>query len=144
VGETPEEISNFLKNTPELDKAMIGDYLGENEELASRVMHFYVDSLNFNGMEFDEAIRALLLSFRLPREAQKIDRILEKFAERYCKCNPKAFSSADTAYALAYSAILLNYDAHNPLAKTKVNLMYFNNSRLPKYFDGTLLGICYR
>jgi brefeldin A-inhibited guanine nucleotide-exchange protein len=45
---------------------------------------------------------------------------MEKFAERYWKCNPKAFSSADTAYVLAYSVIMLNTDAHNPMVKDKV------------------------
>ncbi|XP_022642220.1 brefeldin A-inhibited guanine nucleotide-exchange protein 3-like [Vigna radiata var. radiata] len=54
-------------------------------------------------------------------EAQKIDRIIEKFAERYYKCNPKAFSSADTAYVLAYSVIMLNTDAHNPMVKNKMS-----------------------
>jgi brefeldin A-inhibited guanine nucleotide-exchange protein len=83
-------------------------------------MHAYVDSFNFQEMEFDEAIRVFLQGFRLPGEAQKIDRIMEKFAERYWKCNPKAFSSADTAYVLAYSVIMLNTDAHNPMVKDKV------------------------
>eukprot|EP00250_Pteridium_aquilinum_P020997 c25007_g1_i1 orf=351-5705(+) len=125
VGESPEEICSFLKNTSGLDKGMIGDYLGENEELSLRVMHAYVDSFNFQGMEFDEAIRTLLVGFRLPGEAQKIDRIMEKFAERYCKCNPEAFSSADTAYVLAYSVILLNTDAHNPQVKNKMSKAEF-------------------
>lgn len=71
--------------------------------------------------EFDEAIRQFLNGFRLPGEAQKIDRIMEKFAERFCRCNPKAFSSADTAYVLAYSVIMLNTDAHNPMVKIKVS-----------------------
>jgi hypothetical protein len=52
--------------------------------------------------------------FRLPGEAQKIDRLMEKFAERYVKCNPASFKSADVAYVLAYSVIMLNTDAHNP------------------------------
>ncbi|CAK7340682.1 unnamed protein product [Dovyalis caffra] len=47
-----------------------------------------------------------LVGFRVPGEAQKIDQIMEKFSKRYCKCNPKVFSSADTAYALAYSVIM--------------------------------------
>lgn len=89
-------------------------------------MHAYVDSFDFQGMEFDEAIRAFLQGFRLPGEAQKIDRIMEKFAERYCKCNPKAFSNADTAYVLGYSVILLNTDAHNPMVKNKVRFKPFN------------------
>ncbi|KAK6918504.1 Mon2/Sec7/BIG1-like, HDS [Dillenia turbinata] len=121
VGDSPEEIAAFLKDASGLSKTLIGDYLGEREELPLKVMHAYVDSFDFQGMEFDEAIRAFLQGFRLPGEAQKIDRIMEKFAERYCKCNPKAFTSADTAYVLAYSVILLNTDAHNPMVKNKMS-----------------------
>ncbi|PHT93569.1 Brefeldin A-inhibited guanine nucleotide-exchange protein 2 [Capsicum annuum] len=121
VGDSPEEIAAFLKDASGLNKTLIGDYLGERDDLALKVMHAYVDSFDFQGKEFDEAIRAFLQGFRLPGEAQKIDRIMEKFAERYCKCNPKVFSSADTAYVLAYSVILLNTDAHNPMVKTKMS-----------------------
>ncbi|XP_059458608.1 brefeldin A-inhibited guanine nucleotide-exchange protein 2 [Corylus avellana] len=121
VGNSPEEIAAFLKNASGLKKTLIGDYLGEREELSLKVMHAYVDAFDFQGMEFDEAIRAFLQGFRLPGEAQKIDRIMEKFAECYCKCNPKAFISADTAYVLAYSVILLNTDAHNPMVKNKMS-----------------------
>ncbi|XVF33483.1 hypothetical protein REPUB_Repub17cG0172300 [Reevesia pubescens] len=121
VGDSPEEIATFLKNASGLNKTLIGDYLGEREDLSLKVMHAYVDSFDFQRMEFDEAIRAFLQGFRLPGEAQKIDRIMEKLAERYCKCNPKAFISADTAYVLAYSVILLNTDAHNPMVKDKMS-----------------------
>ncbi|MED6170939.1 Brefeldin A-inhibited guanine nucleotide-exchange protein 2 [Stylosanthes scabra] len=125
VGNSPEDIAAFLKDASGLNKTLIGDFLGEREELSLKVMHAYVDSFDFQGMEFDEAIRAFLLGFRLPGEAQKIDRIMEKFAERYCKCNPKAFSSAETAYVLAYSVILLNTDAHNPMVKNKMSVEDF-------------------
>ncbi|XP_051129632.1 brefeldin A-inhibited guanine nucleotide-exchange protein 2-like [Andrographis paniculata] len=121
VGATPEEIASFLRNASGLNKMMIGDYLGEREDLPLKVMHAYVDSFDFQGMEFDEAIRNFLQGFRLPGEAQKIDRIMEKFAQRYCKCNPNAFTSADTAYVLAYSVIMLNTDAHNPTVKNKMS-----------------------
>ncbi|KAK1374056.1 Brefeldin A-inhibited guanine nucleotide-exchange protein 1 [Heracleum sosnowskyi] len=115
VGGSPEAVVDFLKNTSGLNEAMIGDYLGEREEFSLKVMHAYVDSFNFGGMDFGEAIRFFLRGFRLPGEAQKIDRIMEKFAERYCKCNPTSFTSADTAYVLAYSVIMLNTDAHNTM-----------------------------
>ncbi|KAM5554931.1 brefeldin A-inhibited guanine nucleotide-exchange protein 2 [Rosa sericea] len=121
VGNSPEEIAAFLKNASGLNKTLIGDYLGEREDLSLKVMHAYVDSFDFQDLEFDEAIRSFLQGFRLPGEAQKIDRIMEKFAECYCKCNPKAFTSADTAYVLAYSVILLNTDAHNPMVKNKMS-----------------------
>ncbi|KAK8518996.1 hypothetical protein V6N13_017753 [Hibiscus sabdariffa] len=121
VGNSPEEVASFLKsNISGLNETMIGDYLGEREDFALKVMHAYVDSFDFKSMDFGEAIRFFLQGFRLPGEAQKIDRIMEKFAERYCKCNPNSFTSADTAYVLAYSVIMLNTDAHNSMVKEKM------------------------
>ncbi|KAJ6733344.1 SEC7 DOMAIN-CONTAINING PROTEIN-RELATED [Salix koriyanagi] len=121
LGNSVEEIAAFLKNTSGLNKTLIGDYIGEREDFSLKVMHAYVECFDFQGLDFDEAIRVFLQGFRLPGEAQKIDRIMEKFAERYCKCNPKVFSSADTAYVLAYSVILLNTDAHKPMVKNKMS-----------------------
>lgn len=125
IGGSPEEVALFLKNTSGLNETMIGDYLGEREEFPLKVMHAYVDAMNLERMHFGEAIRFFLRGFRLPGEAQKIDRIMEKFAERYCKCNPSSFTSADTAYVLAYSVIMLNTDAHNNMVKDKVSLLKF-------------------
>ncbi|KAG4209036.1 hypothetical protein ERO13_A03G170000v2 [Gossypium hirsutum] len=147
VGNSPEEVAAFLKsNTTGLNEAMIGDYLGEREDFALKVMHAYVDSFDFKSMDFGEAIRFFLQGFRLPGEAQKIDRIMEKFAERYCKCNPNSFTSADTAYVLAYSVIMLNTDAHNSMVKDKMNKSDFiRNNRgiddgkdLPEEYLGAL------
>lgn len=70
---------------------MIGDYLGQHEDFPLSVMHAYVDALNFSGMKFDKAIRIFLNGFRLPGEAQKIDRIMEKFAERYFNLPSKSW-----------------------------------------------------
>ncbi|KAL0915488.1 hypothetical protein M5K25_015909 [Dendrobium thyrsiflorum] len=146
IGGSPEEVASFLKNTTGLNATMIGDFLGERDEFPLKVMHAYVDSLNFERMDFGEAIRYLLRGFRLPGEAQKIDRIMEKFAERYCKCNPSAFVSADTAYVLAYSVIMLNTDAHNSMVKDKMSKSDFiRNNRgiddgkdLPEDYLGSL------
>lgn len=52
-------------------------------------MYAYVDKLNFSDRDFVYALRYFLEGFRLPGEAQKIDRLMEKFASRYCGCNPK-------------------------------------------------------
>jgi hypothetical protein len=37
-----------------------GDYLGEREDFALKVMHAYVDGLDFSALEFDTAIRTFL------------------------------------------------------------------------------------
>ncbi|KAL9165509.1 hypothetical protein ABFS82_06G175400 [Erythranthe guttata] len=121
VEKTPAAVAQFLRNTPNLDKAMLGDYLGQHEEFPLAVMHAYVDSMKFSEMKFDSAIREFLKGFRLPGEAQKIDRIMEKFAERYCADNPGLFKNADTAYVLAYAVIMLNTDAHNPMVWPKMS-----------------------
>ncbi|KAL5698618.1 Brefeldin A-inhibited guanine nucleotide-exchange protein 5 [Ranunculus cassubicifolius] len=121
VENTPASVAQFLRNTPSLDKAMIGDYMGQHEEFPLAVMHAYVDSMKFSDMKFHSAIREFLKGFRLPGEAQKIDRIMEKFAERYCADNPGLFKNADTAYVLAYAVIMLNTDAHNPMVWPKMS-----------------------
>jgi brefeldin A-inhibited guanine nucleotide-exchange protein len=80
-------------------------------------MHAFVDLMDFSNTQFVVALRMFLQSFRLPGEAQKIDRYMLKFAERYTAGNPGVFANADTAYILAFSVILLNTDAHNPQVK---------------------------
>tara|TARA_B110000977_G_scaffold151744_2_gene192641 strand:- start:10415 stop:16393 length:5979 start_codon:yes stop_codon:yes gene_type:complete len=119
-GTTPIEIAEFLKTTIDLDKTIIGDYLGERDDLCIEVMHAYVDGMDFSGYSLDEAIRNFLSGFRLPGESQKIDRLMEKFAQRYCLQNPGSYKSPDTAYVLSFSVIMLNTDAHNPGVKNKM------------------------
>ena len=65
------------------------------------------------GMPFDVAIRVYLDSFRLPGEAQKINRIMESFGARYHMQCPDLFKNPDVVYILAYSTIMLNTDQHN-------------------------------
>lgn len=52
-------------------------------------MYAYVDQMDFAGKDMVSGLRYFLEGFRLPGEAQKIDRLMEKFASRYCECNPK-------------------------------------------------------
>ncbi|KAI9833940.1 MAG: hypothetical protein M1819_003449 [Sarea resinae] len=117
--DTPEDIARFLLANDRLDKAMIGEYLGEGEPKNIATMHAFVDQMDFTRMRFVDALRRFLQSFRLPGEAQKIDRFMLKFAERYITGNPNAFANADTAYILAYSVILLNTDQHSSKMKGK-------------------------
>ena len=53
----PEEVARFLAKTQGLNKTMIGEYLGEREDTCLRVMHAYVDAMDFSGAAFDQAIR---------------------------------------------------------------------------------------
>src|ERR1700758_4503648 len=72
----PVDVAKFLLHTDGLNKTMIGEYLGEGEPENVAIMHAFVDELKFHHMEFVDAIRLFLQSFRLPGEAQKIDRFM--------------------------------------------------------------------
>lgn len=53
------------------------------------IMHAFVDMMDFRGLGFVDALRTFLQSFRLPGEAQKIDRYMLKFADKYMANNEK-------------------------------------------------------
>lgn len=126
VEHTPAAHAAFLRQTTGLLKTMIGQYLGQGPEpFYHDVLRAFVDSFEFTGMDFDLALREFLSAFRLPGEAQKIDRMMEAFAKRYHEHNPAVFSSADTAYVLAFALIMLNTDSHNPGVKHKMTLEQF-------------------
>ncbi|MGH0159337.1 UNVERIFIED_CONTAM: hypothetical protein FKN15_064276 [Acipenser sinensis] len=105
-----------------LFQTQVGEFLGDNDRFSKEVMYAYVDQMDFQGKDFVCALRMFLEGFRLPGEAQKIDRLMEKFAARYLECNQgqTLFASADTAYVLAYSIIMLTTDLHSPQVKNKM------------------------
>ncbi|XP_076017274.1 brefeldin A-inhibited guanine nucleotide-exchange protein 1 isoform X3 [Genypterus blacodes] len=122
LGTTPEDLAQFLHQEERLDSTQVGEFLGDNERFNKEVMYAYVDQMDFQGKDFVSALRMFLEGFRLPGEAQKIDRLMEKFAARYLECNQgqTLFASADTAYVLAYSIIMLTTDLHSPQVKNKM------------------------
>ena len=66
----------LLKNKDNLEKTQIGEYLGREPEYQNgfslKVLHEYVNLMDFVGLLFDDAIRFYLSGFRLPGEAQKV------------------------------------------------------------------------
>lgn len=122
LGAAVEDIAQFLHQEERLDSTQVGEFLGDSTRFNKEVMYAYVDQLDFCEKEFVSALRTFLEGFRLPGEAQKIDRLMEKFAARYIECNQgqTLFASADTAYVLAYSIIMLTTDLHSPQVKNKM------------------------
>lgn len=118
--DSERDIAVFLLETDVLDKSQVGEYLGDGADRNISIMHAFVDEMDFKTTDFVDALRRFLQAFRLPGEAQKIDRFMLKFAERYVLGNPGVFSSAGTAYVLAYSVILLNTDLHLAQIKNKM------------------------
>lgn len=108
-----------------LNKRVFGEYLAkpENYGLVQSLMTDY----NFNGMRIDEALRLVMESFRLPGEAQQIERIMDAFAQIYFKTSEKTdlFVDQDAVYVLSYSIIMLNTDQHNKQVRNRMKLEEF-------------------
>ena len=158
---TPHSVAAFLRTglVVGLDKAAVGQYLGEVGKAADKsdkpppvweqdwfhkeVLNMYCSSFGFENQSLLDGLRMFLAAFRLPGEAQMIDRILQGFAEscgRVCdesmNGSLKLFSSdekraSDAAYLLSFSIIMLNTDLHNenirPDRKMKVIDFVRNN-----------------
>jgi len=125
-----EELSSWLLASEKISKLKLGDYLGRNDAHAIGCMSATLQHLNFKELAFDEALRFFLTLFRLPGEAQQIDRIMEAFAKRYTECHPHVFTSADTAYVLAFSVIMLNTDLHsNQIVNKMTQEEFLRNNR---------------
>ncbi len=137
---TAEDVAQFLLKGEGLNKTAIGVYLGEKIDFNLKVLDAFIELHDFTNLILVQALRQFLWSFRLPGEAQKIDRMMEKFAARYCQQNPGVFSNTDTCYVLSFSIIMLNTALHNPSVKDRPTIDKFismnrginNGGDLPK------------
>jgi hypothetical protein len=71
-------LARFMRRTPGLGKAQIGEYIGKGPAnlfpFHAEVLREYVATFDFGGATFSSALRMFLGEFRLPGEAQCIDR----------------------------------------------------------------------
>lgn len=144
---TPASVAKFLRIAPGLPNECTGSFLGElgkdnpSYEADGKAFHrevllCYVRSFELKGQTVLNCMRIFLSAFRLPGEAQQIDRILVAFSE-YCHAgsiegNSGLLENPEVTYLLTFSMIMLNTDLHNPnvRADRKMTIAQFikNNS----------------
>ncbi|XP_051734926.1 IQ motif and SEC7 domain-containing protein 1-like isoform X3 [Ctenopharyngodon idella] len=121
IPDTPVGVAHFLLQRKGLSRQMIGEFLGNRQKQFNRdVLDCVVDELDFSGMELDEALRKFQAQIRVQGEAQKVERLIEAYSQRYCICNPdvvRQFRNPDTIFILAFAIILLNTDMYSPNVK---------------------------
>uniref|UniRef100_A0A4W3ID69 IQ motif and Sec7 domain ArfGEF 1 n=1 Tax=Callorhinchus milii TaxID=7868 RepID=A0A4W3ID69_CALMI len=121
VPDTPVGVAHFLLQRKGLSRQMIGEFLGNRQKQFNRdVLDCVVDEMDFLGMELDEALRKFQAHIRVQGEAQKVERLIEAFSQRYCICNSgvvRQFQNPDTIFILAFAIILLNTDMYSPNVK---------------------------
>ncbi|KAH9254205.1 hypothetical protein BASA81_007794 [Batrachochytrium salamandrivorans] len=108
-----DDVDQFLFSASNLlDKQVLGDYLSDNIPVLQRYLANHFD---MRGKRVDEALREVLSCFRIPGEAQKIDRVVESIASRYFDTSndPKVFATADAVFIFAFSIIMLHTDRHS-------------------------------
>ncbi|GAB2234244.1 hypothetical protein Droror1_Dr00003488 [Drosera rotundifolia] len=126
----PQSVACFFRYTAGLDKNLVGDFLGNHDEFCVQVLYEFTKTFDFQDMNMDTALRLFVDTFRLPGEAQKIQRVIEAFAERFYEQSPHILADKDAAFLLAYSIIMLNTDLHNAQVKKKMTEEEFiRNSR---------------
>jgi len=118
----PDSLAEFLFNQERLSKKQIGSFLGGREDLNQSVLQRFVSLHHFSDLLVVQALRQFLWSFRLPGEAQQIDRIMSAFAKTYCSHNPGTFSTSDTVYILSFAIIMLNTGLHNKNVNKKFRI----------------------
>ncbi|XP_037091387.1 IQ motif and SEC7 domain-containing protein 2-like [Pollicipes pollicipes] len=123
LDESPHSVARFLITRKGLSKQMIGEYLGDLQSpFNAAVLEAFVQELDFYNMQLDTALRKFQTYFRLPGEAQKIERLMEVFGQRYCQCNHEFVASLktpDTVFVLAFAIIMLNTDLFTPSIKAE-------------------------
>ena len=135
---TPKDVATFLRNgiILGLEKPKVGEYLGnsgkspkagksppdwERDWFHKDTLKEYCASFHFKDQTLLDCLRMFLSSFRLPGEAQQIDRILQAFSDSAASLcveasqvfSPDPKKGADAAYLLSFSIIMLNTDLHN-------------------------------
>uniref|UniRef100_A0A3Q1JMX9 SEC7 domain-containing protein n=1 Tax=Anabas testudineus TaxID=64144 RepID=A0A3Q1JMX9_ANATE len=121
VSDTPVGIARFILERKGLSRQMIGEFLGNRQKQFNKdVLDCVVDEMDFSGMDLDDALRKFQAQIKVQGEAQKVERLIEAFSQRYCVCNPtlvRQFQNPDTIFILAFAIILLNTDMYSPNVK---------------------------
>lgn len=122
---SPRDIAAFLRiHHAKFDPTMLGEYLGEggveaDEEHWNLIRFNYVRAISFVGLNAEQGLRHFLTNcgFRLPGEAQRIDRIITTFSQCYWEDNAGdlnrcPFSDQDVVFLISFAIIMLNTDLH--------------------------------
>lgn len=123
-----QTIAELLRESVEIDKTVLGEALSFSEErnpFLAKLRGSFIRTFSFTDLPLDTILREFLGTFRIPGEAQVIDRIMADLSKVVYDVNPGPFLSADALYSLLFSCLLLNTDLHNPGVKNRMTFSDF-------------------
>lgn len=126
---TPAALARFFRITPNLDKTLVGEVLGGNKEFELQVLEEYLGTFKMSS-DFLGVLRTFLESFKIPGEAQIIQRVLERFAHHFYEAHKDegVFGSEDAVFLLAYAMLILHVDNHSEKIVNKMREAQFKKS----------------
>ncbi|CUG56290.1 guanine-nucleotide exchange factor, Sec7, putative [Bodo saltans] len=92
-------ISDFLLHTPAINPVSVGEFLSDGKIFPLQVCRCFMSALDFRGRSITSALGEMLSVLQLPKEGQRIERLLEFFTHAYFLANttnPSSPSAHDT------------------------------------------------
>lgn len=114
-------VAHFLLTRKGLAKEKIGQYLGNLQaQFNQDVLKYYLQELDFYGLQIDLALRKFLSTFRLPGEAQKIEKIVDCFSQRYVQCQQQPqLANSNNVSSANITQIQLHHHHHHHRTTTQ-------------------------
>lgn len=130
---TPHALARFFRTTPGLDKTLVGEVLGGNKEFELATLEAYLRTFKMES-DFLGVMRTFLESFKIPGEAQIIQRVLERFSHHFFEAHKHegVFASEDAVFLLAYAMLILHVDNHSDKIVNKMREVSVNNNKKKK------------
>ncbi|EAR83565.3 Sec7 domain protein (macronuclear) [Tetrahymena thermophila SB210] len=125
----------FFKFNNQINHEKIGEIFGSHEENNKRILAEFIEYLNFENLDLVNSLRKYLTYFQLPGEGEQVDRILEKFGEKYSLDNPECYKNATTSYTLSYALMMLHTSSHSAQVQEKERMTLPQFIKLVKGID---------
>ncbi|KAG8348324.1 Sec7 domain [Trypanosoma vivax] len=122
IEEKVHRIAQFLLMTPSLNLEAVAEFLSYPAVLPLQVCQVFMDSLPLAGKTLVDGLKELLQVVQLPKEGQRIERLIEFFCSAYYKAGSIEypdldifpFRSEESCFIAAIAVIMLNTNLHNP------------------------------
>lgn len=145
IEEKIEIVSSFIWNVPMLSSASVVDFITTPDVFSLQVCANLMRRLDLRGLHLLEALETLLSTFLLPKEGQRVERLLEYFSNAFFEANQGAdidhcifpFTDRDACFLVVVATVMLNTNLHNPKASTKMTSEAFCGQLKGCNGDGT-------
>ncbi|TPP40865.1 Sec7 domain family protein [Leishmania donovani] len=128
-----EAVADFLNQVSSLNPEAVSEFLTTPEVFPLQVCRTYLRRLPLAGCSVLEAISELLMRVQLPKEGQRIERLLEYFSAAYYEANRGhgidsdifPFKSDTAVFIVVVATVMLNTNIHNPSAGMRLDVKAF-------------------